>query len=104
MLTTTFVARAAVWPIESDGSDRVALKALLGLPAQPWRRRLPVLPHRCSFWCMCSISWRVQLNHDLPRHPQMEIIRHFKELPKSRHKPSMTSSGLTLANDPRDSG
>jgi len=24
------------WPIESDGSERVALKALLGLPAQPW--------------------------------------------------------------------
>src|ERR1019366_2377302 len=66
------------WPIESDGSDRVALKALLGLPAQPWRRRLPVLPHRCSFWRTCSTSRRVRLEHGLPPCPHTEIIRHFR--------------------------
>jgi hypothetical protein len=51
---------------------------LLGLPAQPRRRWLPVLPHRCSVWRTCSISRRGHLNHDLPPCPHMGIIRYFR--------------------------
>jgi hypothetical protein len=64
------------WPIESDGSDRVALKALLGLPAQPWRRRLPILAQSVfSLAHVLNITSRVQLKHAPVS--QMEIIRHF---------------------------
>jgi len=67
------------WPIECDRSDRIAPKSLLGLPAQPWRRRFPVLAHCCtsSPACLIRISRRGQTNHDLRPYPQTAIIRHF---------------------------
>src|ERR1700687_1977811 len=38
------------WPIESDSCERIAVKTLLCLPAQPCRTRIPVLPHRLLFY------------------------------------------------------
>ena len=51
--------------VESDRGNGVSMEAPLGLPAQPWRRRLPALHPRFSSSFTRSMCERRELKRDL---------------------------------------